>query len=74
MQVMEENIVLLRVNEAKAVLSIEHLTRAVEILTVTVGELRDTMNYGRGALYAVGAGAALVGGAASYAAGKLFGG
>lgn len=41
----------LRVNNAALGTSVEHLAKAVETLTDTVGELRDTMNKGRGALW-----------------------
>lgn len=41
----------LRVNNAALGTSVEHLAKAVETLTDTVGELRDTMNQGRGALW-----------------------
>lgn len=41
----------LRVNNASLGTSVEHLAKAVETLTSTVDELRDTMNKGRGALW-----------------------
>lgn len=41
----------LRVSNASLSTSVEHLAGAVETLTATVQELRDTMNQGRGALW-----------------------
>jgi hypothetical protein len=40
-----------RVTDAKLATSLEHLSRTVEMLNVTVSTLRDVMNQGRGALW-----------------------
>lgn len=73
-QNLERELTDLRVSEARLSGSVDHLSRSVGELTTTVGELRDAMNRGKGALWTVTSGAALVGGIASYAAGRLFGG
>lgn len=73
-QDLERDLSDLRVSDAHLSSSVEHLSESVRELTSTVGELRDTMNRGKGALWTMTSGAALVGGAASYAAAKLFGG
>lgn len=61
---LEAQVTNLRVDNAGLATSVEHLAGAVKTLTVTVQELRDTMNKGRGALWmamflAGGIGAAL---------------
>ena len=61
---LEAQVTDLRINNAELATSLEHLAGAVKTLTVTVQELRDTMNKGRGALWmamllAGGIGAAL---------------
>lgn len=61
---LEAQVTDLRINNAELAASLEHLAGAVKTLTVTVQELRDTMNKGRGALWmamllAGGIGAAL---------------
>lgn len=58
----------LRVSNAALATSLDHLAGAVETLTRTVQDLRDTMNKGRGALWF----AMLVSGAAGSVAALLF--
>lgn len=70
---MERDISDLRVSNATLSSSVEHFSEAVKQLTATVGELRDTMNRGRGVLWAISGGAGLIGALGSFAASKLLG-
>jgi ABC-type transporter Mla subunit MlaD len=53
--------------------AIEHLTDNVGKLSDNVAELTAALNRGRGALWAISSGAAVLGAAGSWAASKLFG-
>lgn len=64
----------LKVNYAKLDASVGHFIKAVDKLTETVDELRDTMNRGRGVLWTISGGAGLIGALGSYAASRMFGG
>jgi hypothetical protein len=52
--------------------AIDHLTEAVNSLTTTVQEFRDTLNKGKGAVWLFGILAASVGGIISWIATHLF--
>lgn len=58
---LEEQVGNLRVSNAELAASVEHLTKAVDALTLTVQALRDIMNRGRGALWVVAGAAASLG-------------
>ena len=59
---LEQQVTELRVSEASKDASIEHLAAAVTALSTTVQELRDTMNRGKGAMWAFGVVSAAAGG------------
>lgn len=63
----------LRVNNASLSKSVEHLAGAVETLTETVQDLRDTMNKGRGALWMAMFLAGSVGAAVAMFVKRIFG-
>lgn len=73
MSELEERLSSLRASNASLTTSVEHLAQSVKSLTEIVQELRDTMNRGRGALWAITGGAAILGGIASLAARKFLG-
>jgi hypothetical protein len=52
--------------------AIEHLTEAVNELTKSVQEFRDTLNQGKGAVWLFGIVATAVGGIASWVMTRLF--
>ena len=59
---LEEQVTELRVSNATLAVSVEHLAESVRTLTEKVGNLNDTMNRGRGALWVI-VGASSVAGA-----------
>ena len=63
----------LRIHQNAEAVAVEHLATEIKSLSVTVGELRDVMNRGRGALWGIGAAAAGAGGLVSYIGHKFFG-
>ena len=59
---LEQRVSSLEVAAGKIDTSSEHLAKTVDQLSTVVQDLRDTMNQGRGALWAITAAAGIVGG------------
>lgn len=59
---LEKEVSDLRIGNATLGQSVDHLSSSVNALTAVVQDLRDTMNKGRGALWAVCSGSAIAGG------------
>ncbi len=60
---LEDRVSSLEVAAGKIDTSSEHLAKTVDQLSAVVQDLRDTMNQGRGALWAITAAAGVAGGA-----------
>ena len=60
---LEDDVIELRITNAKVIATIQHLSDTLENLDDTVGKLRDAMNKGRGALVVVVGVATALGGA-----------
>lgn len=58
--------------QATTTAAIEHLTEAVNNLTQTVQEFRDTLNKGKGAVWLFGLVATGIGGVASWVMTRIF--
>ena len=69
---LEKEVGCLRVDNATLGQSVELLSTNVKALTDVVQDLRDTMNKGRGALWAVCSGSAVAGGIVATIAGFIF--
>ena len=69
---LEKEVGYLRVDNATLGQSVELLSTNVKALTDVVQDLRDTMNKGRGALWAVCSGSAVAGGVVATVAELIF--
>lgn len=70
---LEERIRQLEIAAGRISVSSEHLAQTVDKFSDVVQDLRDTMNKGRGALWAITAAAGIVGGMVSLVARKFLG-
>jgi len=70
---MEQDLINARIANAELSSSVEHLTKAVDMLTITVATLRDTINQGRGAVWVIAAAAGTVGAFAGMLVKRVFG-
>lgn len=70
---MEERLTQVRVANASLTTSVELLSEAVRELTKIVGDLRDTMNRGRGAVWAISGCAAVASSIVTLVAKKFVG-